>query len=161
MPSDQLPVVSEMRWIATRLVSALLLTILLAAALNAETCEIRPDLSVPQACGQVTQMDGKPIENVELNLVKDDDEAVASTKSNFAGEFKFDVVEKGDYHIIVVKSDRWAGVRWKVRVTKGYRSSDNQVCHRRIYVLLSSRVQTVCNSYMTTKHPKYEDAQTN
>ncbi len=137
--------------------SGLIVLVLAAVRAEAETCEIRPPVSAPKVCGRVSYDEGKPIENVELRLVGNDDEVVAKTQTDLAGEFTFDGVEKGDYHLVVMRSERWDGVRWPVKVTG---SKNKVVCKHPIYVVLSPPNQVICDSWMTTKKPKFDNAQT-
>ncbi|PYV80841.1 MAG: hypothetical protein DMG93_17715 [Acidobacteria bacterium] len=149
------------RRFTSHLAFGLLLAILASTFFSGETCEIRrQDVSVPRVCGRVSYDDGKRIEGVELRLTRNNDEVVASTRADSTGEFNFDAVQKGDYHLVADRSAKWAGVRWQVKVTKSNYKSINNECGRRIYVVLSPQNQTRCQSWMTTKKPKFNNAQT-
>jgi hypothetical protein len=150
------------RRFATDLGFGLLLAIFASTFLLGETCEIRrQDVSVPRICGRVSYDDGNRIEGVELRLTKSDDEVVASTRSDSTGDFNFGDVQKGEYHLVATRATKWAGVRWHVRVTKSSYKSNNHECNHPIYVVLSHQTQTICQSWMTTKKPKFDNAQTN
>ena len=114
-----------MRRIAANLMLTFLIATSLSVSLDAETCVIRPDLSVPRVCGHITYLNGDSVANVRLQLVNNLNEIVASAQTGSVGEFNFDTVQKGDYHLVIASSAKWAGVRWRVKVTKSYKSSDS------------------------------------
>jgi hypothetical protein len=138
---------------------ALLAIFLYGVLSSAETCEIRKPspIVVRGVCGRVNYEGGTPIENAELRLIKKYDELVAKTQTNASGEFAFDAIEKGDYRLVVVKSAGWAGVQSPITVKAAQAKPE---CERPIYVALAASPQLVCHSWMTSKKPKFKNAQT-
>jgi hypothetical protein len=135
-------------------VGILLVLVWWSATLYANEC-ISKRISVPQVCGQVLDVTGKPIENVEIALGKNK-QSVATTRTDSVGHFDLKPVEQGEYELIV-RSDVWDTLRWPTRVT---RNTTSKTCKHPIFISLSPRTGMGCGSRMTMKKPNLTNAQT-
>jgi carboxypeptidase family protein len=115
--------------------------------LRANECKFKR-ISAPQVCGQVLDVTGKPIENVQIVLEKNK-QSPAITRTDSLGHFDLKRVEKGDYEL-VIRSDGWDTLRWPTRITK---NAASKTCKRPIFVSLAPRTGMGCGSRITMKKP--------
>ena len=125
-----------------------------SATLFANVCTYKP-ISAPQACGQVLDVTGKPIESVEIAMEKNK-QSVATARTDSLGRFELKPVEKGDYEL-VVRSDVWDNLRWSTRITK---NGTSKTCNHPIFVSLFPRTGMSCLSGVSMRKPNPTNAQT-
>ncbi len=95
----------------------LIATILIATHVFA--CEAllpKNSLKTPAVCGHVQAPDGEALPDFGLQLVRKDQTVAAVARTDAAGNFQFESVERGDYYMIT-NSKGWAPLGWPVNVT--------------------------------------------
>ena len=127
------------------LVTAIVLT---AHKVGANTCGPPRRVSVPRACGQVLDTNGRPIPNLEVGLLSVTGESVAVTTSDANGRFSFSGAKAGSYDLYS-KSGTWDEMRWPIKFSR----AEGNKCGRPLYMILSPKTGWGCMSWVTKKKP--------
>jgi hypothetical protein len=127
-----------------------LATVVLAT--SAFACEAllpKNPLKAAAVCGRADGPDGKPLPDVVLQLIREDQTVISETRTDAAGGFQFAAVDKGKYYL-TINTKGWAPLGWPVTVT---RSKASKSCSDPLIV----EPQLVCGGSVGKKgyHPTF------
>lgn len=113
---------------------------------RANSCDAPKQISVSRACGKVLALnfDGDPIPNVELGLLSNTGQTIASTTTDAKGNFDLSGIHPGTYSLYT-KSKTWDTIRWPVKVSQAKGSG----CSHPLYVVLAPKSGMGCLSWVT------------
>jgi hypothetical protein len=128
---------------------ALSMVAFICSSAFANDCVVRP-IQVKAMCGKVVDLfNGMTIADVQVQLLSEKGETVASSKSDPNGGFSFFDIDKGNY-ILVFTADKWPPLRWPIQLSESIAKS----CRNPFYVSLWNKdPQDKCASKVTKKKP--------